>query len=81
MASLNAEIPKPMFPVTGRPILEYQIESLVKSGVKDITLIVGYLKEIIKEHFGNGSKFGVRINYIEESEPLGTAGALYYLKN
>ena len=81
LASLNAEIPKPMFPVTGRPILEYQIESLVKSGVKDITLIVGYLKEIIKEHFGNGSKFGVRINYIEESEPLGTAGALYYLKN
>lgn len=81
LASLNAEIPKPMFPVTGRPILEYQIESLVKSGVKDITLIVGYLKEIIKEHFGNGSKFGVRINYIEENEPLGTAGALYYLKN
>lgn len=81
LASLNAEIPKPMFPVTGRPILEYQIESLVKSSVKDITLIVGYLKEIIKEHFGNGSKFGVRINYIEESEPLGTAGALYYLKN
>ena len=81
LASLNAEIPKPMFPVTGRPILEYQIESLVKSGVKDITLIVGYLKEIIKEHFGNGSKFGVRINYIEESEPHGTAGALYYLKN
>lgn len=81
LASLNAEIPKSMFSVIGKPILEYQIESLVKSGVKDITLIVGHLKEVIKDYFGEGSRFGVRIGYIEESEPLGTAGALYYLKN
>lgn len=81
LVSINANIPKPMFPVCGRPILEYQIESLVKSGVRDITLIVGHLKEFIIEHFRDGRHFGVNISYIEENEPLGTAGALYYLKD
>lgn len=80
LASIAENIPKPMFPVLGKPILEYQIESLVRSGIVDITLIVGYLREVIKDYFGNGQRFGVNINYIEESEPLGTAGALYYLK-
>ena len=81
LATLNAGIPKPMFPVCGKPILEYQIESLIRSGIKNITLIVGYLKEAVMDYFGDGSKLGVEINYIEENEPLGTAGALYYLKN
>ncbi len=81
LAALNAEIPKPMFPVCGKPILEYQIESLIRSGVKDITLIVGHLKEVVMNHFGDGDKFGVNIEYIEENEPLGTAGALYYLRD
>lgn len=80
LAALNAELPKPMFPVLGRPILEYQIESLAKSGVRDITLIVGHLKQAVIDHFGDGQRFGVRIDYIEETEPLGTAGALYYVK-
>ena len=81
LASVNDEIPKPMFPVCGKPILEYQIESLVRSGIKDITLIVGYLKDVVIQYFGDGQKFDVSIDYIEENEPLGTAGALYYLKN
>lgn len=81
LASINSDIPKPMFPVFGKPILEYQIESLVKSGIKDIILIVGHKKEVVKDYFGNGERFGVKIIYIEENEPLGTAGALYYLKN
>lgn len=80
LASLNASIPKPMFPVLGKPILEYQIESLVKSKINDITIIVGHLKEVVVDYFRDGHKFGVKINYIEENEPLGTAGALYYLK-
>ncbi len=80
LAALNAEIPKPMFPVCEKPILEYQIESLAKSDVKDIILVVGHLKEVIMNHFGDGSQLGVNISYIEEKEPLGTAGALYYLK-
>lgn len=81
LAALNADIPKPMFPVLGKPILEYQIVSLKKSGITDITLIVGHLREVIIDHFGDGRKFGVNISYIEENEPLGTAGALYYLKD
>mgnify|MGYP004534387117 FL=1 len=81
LATLNAEIPKPMFPVCGKSIIEYQVESLKRSGVKDITLIVGYLKEMVMNHFGDGQKYGVNINYIEENEALGTAGALYYLKD
>lgn len=81
LATLNTEIPKPMFPVCGKPILEYQIESLKRSEVSDVTLIVGHLKEVVMNHFGDGDKFGVNIDYIEEKEPLGTAGALYYLKD
>lgn len=81
LASVNDEIPKPMFPVCGKPILEYQIKSLVRSGIKDITLIIGYLKDVVIQYFGDGQKFDANIDYIEENEPLGTAGALYYLKN
>ncbi len=80
LASVNSEIPKPMFPVLGKPILEYQIESLKKNDIKDIVLIVGHLKDKIIDYFGDGSKFDINIRYIEEHEPLGTAGALYYLK-
>ena len=81
LANVNSEIPKPMFPILGKPILEYQIESLARSGINTITLIVGHLKETVINYFGDGSRFGVKIKYIEEKEPLGTAGALYYLKN
>ncbi len=79
--SVSTEIPKPMFKILGKPILQYQIESLKKSGINEITLVVGYLKDIIIEYFGDGHDFNVKINYIEETEPLGTAGALYYLKD
>ena len=80
LAALQADIPKPMFPVLGKPILEYQIESLVRSGITDITLIVGHLRQVITDYFKDGEAFHARIDYIEETEPLGTAGALYYLK-
>ena len=81
LAALNADIPKPMFPICGKPILEHQISSLISSGITDITLIVGHLKEVVMNYFGDGSEFSVKIDYIEEDEPLGTAGALYYLKD
>lgn len=77
---INSEVPKPMIPVLDKPILQYQIECLARQGVKDITLIIGYLGFVIKEYFGDGTKYGVKISYIEEKEPLGTAGALYLLK-
>lgn len=81
LQSIAKDIPKPMFPIFDKPILEYQIDSLKKSGITEITLIVGHLGDIIREHFGDGREFGVSIDYIVEEVPLGTAGALYYLKD
>lgn len=77
----NDEIPKPMVPVDGKPLLEYQVEALKEYGIKKIIMIVGHLGEKIMNHFKDGKDFGVDIDYIVEKEPLGTAGAFYYLKD
>ena len=76
-------IPKPMLEVSGHPILYHQIMNLKKSDIKDITIIVGHLGEVIKNYFGDGSQLGVNISYVTEDpeKPLGTAGSLYYLKD
>ncbi|MCI8728165.1 MAG: HAD-IIIA family hydrolase [Hungatella sp.] len=81
LSTINKCIPKPMFPMNGKPVIEYQIESLRKNGVEDIILIVGYLGDVIRKYFDDGSKWGVHISYIIEAVPLGTAGAFYYLKD
>jgi D-glycero-D-manno-heptose 1,7-bisphosphate phosphatase len=81
IASLNAHVPKPMIPICGKPILEWQIECLKRQGYTEVTLIIGYLGQIIQDYFGDGSAFGVQIEYIVETEPFGTAGAMYYLRN
>lgn len=81
LQSVAKDIPKPMVEILNKPILEYQIESLKASGIKDIILIVGYLGEIIKGYFKDGTNWNVNIDYIVEDKPLGTAGALYYLKD
>lgn len=73
-------IPKPLLKVNGKPMIEWQIENIRKYGVRNFVIIIGHLGEKIKEYFQDGSKFGVRIEYVEEKEPLGSAGALYYLK-
>ncbi len=80
IASVNSEVPKPMIPVAGKPILEHQIGCLAKQGYQDIILVIGYKGEVIEKYFGNGTNFGVCIEYIKEESPLGTAGALYFLK-
>lgn len=77
--SISKDIPKPMIKILDKPILEYQIESLKKYNITDIIIVIGYLGDIIKDYFKDGKGFGVNISYIEEKEPLGTAGALYYL--
>ncbi|RKW34383.1 MAG: HAD-IIIA family hydrolase [Lachnospiraceae bacterium] len=77
----NDEIPKPMVPVDGKPLLEYQVGKLKSYGIKKIVMIVGHLGEKIVDHFKDGKDFGVEIDYIFEKEPLGTAGAFYYLKD
>lgn len=84
VSSLTGDIiPKPMLEIDGYPILYHQIMNLKKSGIKDILIIVGHLGHVIKEYFQDGTKFDINIDYYEEDplEPLGTAGALYYLKD
>ena len=73
---LTQELPKPMLPIRGKPILEHIIEKARLDGFRRIVISVNYLADIIVEHFGIGEGFGVDISYIRESKPLGTAGAL-----
>jgi dTDP-glucose pyrophosphorylase len=73
---LTERVPKPMLQVAGRPILERIVLHLVGFGIKRIFLSIGYLGEVIEEHFDDGSRFGCRIDYLREDYPLGTAGAL-----
>ena len=77
IASVKSDVPKPMITICGKPILEWQIENLKACGLTEITLVVGYLGNVIQEYFGDGTKFGVTINYFVEDAPLGTAGALF----
>ena len=68
--------PKPMIEIAGTPILGWQINWLAMHGVKEIVLCVGYLKESIMRYVGSGEKFGAKVRYVDEDEPLGTGGAL-----
>lgn len=80
MRPITYEIPKPMLPVQGKPILAHQIEMLKKNGIENVILSLGYLQRKISSHFRNGSRFGVRIKYVVEPKPLGTAGPLRLAK-
>lgn len=77
IASVAGDVPKPMIKICGKPILEHQIENLKDCGQTDIVLVIGYLGNVIKDYFGAGEKWGVRIEYFVEKTPLGTAGALF----
>ncbi len=81
LSKFTDEIPKPMLPILGKPVMEYQIEKFKEYGIKDIYVTVGYLKDKIIDYFGDGKKFGCNITYIKEDEPLGSCGAFYYLKD
>jgi len=73
--------PKPLMPIDDKPILEIIIRQLKSQGLKDIIITVGYLGELIMNFFGDGSKFGVNIEYSREEQPLGTAGGLGLIKD
>ena len=73
---LTADRPKPMLPVGGRPMLEIILDQCVEAGFGRFFLSVNYLKQQIIDHFGDGSRWGVEIRYLEEESPLGTGGAL-----
>ena len=73
---LTDDTPKPMLNIGGTPLLERTVGRLRKHGIRNVSLTTHYLPEKIQNHFGDGSEFGVRIKYVEEEVPLGTAGAL-----
>lgn len=79
ISELFPDIPKPLIPIDGIPVLEREICSLASQGFRDIILTVSYLHEKIEEHFGDGSKWGLNIEYLVENTPLGNAGALFKL--
>lgn len=81
IAELFPDIPKPLIPVDGVPILEREIRSLASQGFKDLILTVGYLADKIIAYFGDGSQLGVNIDYFVEETPLGNAGALFQLRD
>ena len=76
LRSVTGDLPKPMVRVAGRPILERLVLHLVGSGITDVRLAVGYGADVIEQHFEDGARFGCRISYLREEQPLGTAGPL-----
>ena len=69
-------LPKPMLPLGEKPILEHEIEWIKKNGIKEIILCVSYLWKKIEDYFGDGEKFGIKIEYAISNKPLATAGQL-----
>lgn len=74
------DIPKPMVEIGGKPLIEHQIELAKKYGAKDFFILSGHLAEVIENYFNDGSKWGVKIHYVKEPYPLGTAGSLKLLE-
>ncbi len=81
MRPLTRYMPKVMVPVGNKPIMEYVIDSFQKNGILDIIIVVGYMADKVKQHFGNGKDFGMRIEYRVQDKQLGTAHALYQAKD
>jgi len=78
---ITFSIPKPLLPIGEKPILELIISRLSSLKINDITIAIGYGAELIEAYFGDGKKFNIKINYVQEKEPLGTAGPLKMVKN
>ena len=79
ISALFPDIPKPLIPLDGVPVLEREIISLASQGFNDIILTIGYRASQIMDYFGDGSRLGVHIEYFVEETPLGNAGALFKL--
>lgn len=73
---LTDDMPKPMLPVGGRPLMEVLLEQLRDSGIRNVNVTTHYRPEKITSYFGDGTNFGVELNYVNEEAPLGTGGAL-----
>jgi len=81
IVSVASDIPKPMLPAAGKPVLEWELEILREQGLTDLILSVGHLGQTIMDYFEDGARFGVHIEYFVEKEPLGNAGALFELRD
>lgn len=81
ISSIASDIPKPMIPIEGKPVLEHEIICLREQGFTDLIITVSHLGSVIMDYFGDGRKFGVQIQYFNEEKPLGNAGALFKLRN
>ena len=81
LSPLTDGVPKPMLPLGNKPIMEHNIDRLISFGIKKIYISVKYLGEQIRDYFGDGSSKGIKIEYVWEDEPLGTAGALSLVEN
>lgn len=81
ITSVASDIPKPMIKIEGKPVLEHEIECLRDQGFTDLIITVSHLGHIIMDYFGDGERFGVHIEYFNEKEPLGNAGALFKIKD
>lgn len=80
LAPYTTILPKPLLPIGNKAILHIVVKQLANYGFEELNLSVGYLSELIMAYFGDGSKFGIKLNYIHEDKPLGTAGALTKVK-
>ncbi|MGC8878588.1 MAG: nucleotidyltransferase family protein [Anaerolineae bacterium] len=78
---LTDRCPKPMLPVASRPLLEHTLAWLHAHGIREVAINLHHLPQVIQNHFGDGSRFGVRITYSLEKELLGTAGAVRRLQD
>lgn len=75
MGALTKEIPKPMIPVNGKPVVEHVMRRMMAGGVTDFVLVTKYLAEKVEDYFGDGSRFGMRIEYVEQIDRYGTGAA------
>lgn len=81
LSPYTSVFPKPLMPIDGLPILHVVISQLKESGFRHITFAVGHMADMIKIYFGSGRKFGVKIDYSYEDQPLGTIGALSLIQD
>jgi NDP-sugar pyrophosphorylase family protein len=79
LAPYTTVLPKPLLPVGDRSILDVVLRQLADAGLTDVTVAVGHLAHLVRAVVGDGSRYGVRVEYHEEHEPLGTAGALAHI--